>query len=148
RREVYVPLVRLARSMERFAGGETGERVPPAGAAELRNAGARFNEMAETISEQRRNRTAFVAGVAHDLRNPIAALQTGLQLAKRRGAATPEVEVALRQVQRLNRMVADLVDVQRIEAGSLALELSRVDLCDVARESVELFAPTTPNHEI
>jgi signal transduction histidine kinase len=53
-----------------------------------------------------------------------------------------------RQLGRLTRMVGDLLDASRIEAGELELNVEEVDLRKVAREVVELYAPTSPAHQV
>jgi signal transduction histidine kinase/ActR/RegA family two-component response regulator len=91
--------------------------------------------------EAERRKDDFLARLAHELRNPLAPIVNGLHLLGR--AAAPGTDVARvqtilsRQVRRLGALVDDLLDVSRIRLGKLALNLEPVDLCAVARRSLE-----------
>lgn len=78
RRRAFAPLLRLARTMERFGRGDRDARADEAGAEELRDMSRRFNEMAAALSAQRSQQIAFLAGVAHDLRGPLSVLKLSL----------------------------------------------------------------------
>ena len=83
----------------------------------------------------------FLATLAHELRNPLAPIKTGLELLARVGheAAKRERLVGMmdRQLDHLVRLVDDLMEVSRIASGKLELRRERVDLRDVARLAVE-----------
>lgn len=95
-----------------------------------------------------------VAGVAHDLRNPLTALKMSGALISPERPFPPEDRVRQlftrmqRQVDRLDRMVGDFLDASRIEAGILELKLEACDLREPTLIVVELFEPTAPAHEI
>ncbi|WP_332307180.1 sensor histidine kinase, partial [Stigmatella aurantiaca] len=92
-----------------------------------------FNEMAATLAQRQEEQLTFLAGVAHDLRNPLAALKMSTALAgSGRNEASPEriqrmLTLVRRQVARLDRMVGDLLDAARIEAGRLELHIEERD---------------------
>jgi signal transduction histidine kinase len=90
--------------------------------------------------------------VAHDLRNPLTALQLAARGAGS-GSLPPErvqqrLAMVERQVDRLGRMVNDLLDTTRIEAGQLELHLGEHDLIELVREAVELHRPVSPLHTL
>jgi signal transduction histidine kinase len=100
---------------------------------------------------QRENQLAFLAGVAHDLRNPIAALKMaihGLQAEQSEARRTRTLAILDRQMGHLARMIDDLLDATRIEAGRLELHLEDVNLRDVVENVVRLYAPTAPDHDV
>lgn len=139
------PILRLTDAMTRFAGGEEAARSDPHGVREIRQAATVFNDLADRLVRQGEERIAFLAGVAHDLRNPLAALRLATG-ALQRGPQPPPPEKAERtiamvgrQVDRLDRMVGDLLDATRIESGRLELRLEPVDLRPVVQHVVELF---------
>lgn len=82
----------------------------------------------------------FLATLSHELRNPLAAIETGVELL---GVATSEdiASVALsrvrRQVNQLRRLVDDLLDVSRIKHGKIGLQLGRLDIRVAIEQSVE-----------
>ncbi|MCZ7682661.1 MAG: hypothetical protein M5U28_29240 [Sandaracinaceae bacterium] len=83
--------------------------------------------------------------MAHDLRNPLGAMKMGLSLIQCREAdASGRRALSLldRQVDRMSRMVGDLLDATRIEAGRLSLREEELDLRERAREAIELHAPS------
>lgn len=140
RRTALVPIVALSEALEHLAGGDFETRVAKSGPRELRQVEQGFNDMAEAISRQRTNRLTFLAGVAHDLRTPVTTLRLSLSSMGREPERTARVlTMAQRQIDRLERMLGDLVDATRIEAGQLELRMSRIDLADIARNTFELF---------
>lgn len=147
---VLRPIFALGDAMRRFRAGDVEVRAHGGAARETRELAATFNEMAETIAKQRRDQLTFLAGVAHDLRNPLAALKMAAQMLERdRAPVTPgRIQRIDQQIDRLARMVDDLLDATRIEAGQLDLQLEALDLREPARAMVELYAPTTTTHEV
>jgi PAS domain S-box-containing protein len=94
-------------------------------------------------------REEFLSIASHELNSPLTSLKLQLQEVQRltAGGALPSRErlermlsVADRQVNRLTRLVFDVLDVTRFTTGQLQLELEPVDLADVAREAIERLA--------
>ena len=140
------PLLALDEAMRRFGGGDTDARAAEVGHREIRDMAARFNDMASALADQRRAQTAFLGGVAHDLRNPLASLKLAVALLPESDA---EVIARIdRQIHRLERMIGDFLDASEIEAGKLALRLATVDARAIAKEAVSLFEPTSPEHTL
>jgi signal transduction histidine kinase len=153
RARALLPLFDLAGKMRRFGNGGGGERASEDGPAELAEMARRFNEMAEAIARQRKERQTFIAGVAHDLRTPLAVLRMSTDLATRGPSLPPERMVKVlgavgRQVDRLERMVGDLLDSASIEAGNVRLRLEEHDARIIAAEVAELYAATSATHVI
>jgi signal transduction histidine kinase len=92
-------------------------------------------------------RDEFLSIASHELRTPLSSLQLQLEMLKRvlRGSGSDEerveakMETALRQTGRLARLVDGLLDVSRISAGKLDLQLETFDLHDLVGEVVERF---------
>jgi signal transduction histidine kinase len=150
RRRVIKPLFALADTMRRFGEGARGLRAVEQGPTELREMTQRFNEMAESIAAQRQAQTAFLGGVAHDLRNPLSALKLAVDLVAPNEPLPPEpalrrtIAVITRQIDHLERMVGDFLDMEKIEAGELELHIGEHDIRTIVSGSVELFASTAP----
>lgn len=150
RRLVYRPVAALRQALVSFHLGASWTPAPEVGAAELRDIARAFNEMIARLERQREAQVSFLAGVAHDLRNPIQALKlaaggagSGLLPPER---AQQRLALVERQVERLGRMVDDLLDTTRIEAGQLELHLEEHDLTQLVREAVELHRPMSARH--
>jgi signal transduction histidine kinase len=88
---------------------------------------------------------AFVAAVAHELRNPLAPIRNALELLRMGGDDRVAVEQARgimeRQVDQMVRLISDLMDVSRIGQGKLQLHRERVELADVIHSTVEACTP-------
>jgi DNA-binding response OmpR family regulator len=80
----------------------------------------------------------FLAILSHELRNPLAPITTAVSLLRMRGAESKELDVIERQTQHLRRLVDDLLDVARIEAGKIELQREHVELASVVSRAVEL----------
>lgn len=94
---------------------------------------------AETVNQ---HQTVFLSMLAHELRNPIAAISVansimmGMQLGNPR--ATKMAEIIGRQTTHLQRLVDDLLDVARINTGKISLQISPIALDDVIGSAIEL----------
>lgn len=154
RRFAFRPALALGQAMQRFGSGRKRTRAPEAGPTEVREMARTFNEMANSLARQQENQLTFLAGVAHELRNPLSALKLSTALAAPgRAELSPErmqrtLALVRRQVARLDRMVGDLLDATRIEAGMLELHLEERDARLLAREVVELYQSSDPSHPL
>lgn len=141
----FKPIFELAATMERFGRGDHDARAAEHGPRELREMCRRFNEMASAIVHQRRSRTVFLGGVAHDLRTPLSALQMSVVLLLRDSEVADHEGLRLalerigRQVKRMDRMLGDFLDGAKIEAGVLELRIEVHDARAIVAEVVELF---------
>jgi signal transduction histidine kinase len=105
---------------------------------------ARTEELARSEAALRKADTQkdeFLAVLAHELRNPLAPLRTGLDILLRRLKGTPDVEKTLgvmnRQLDHMVRLIDDLLDVSRISRGLLELKRDDVDLEDVIDTAID-----------
>jgi signal transduction histidine kinase len=128
-RSVTDPVARVRRASEGLAGGDLTVRAPESGPAELADLGASFNRMAGELERLFDARRELVAHASHDLRTPLASLQAMLE-AVEDGLAPPELYLPAmgEQVRHLGRLVDDLFELARIDAGQLTLELRDVRL--------------------
>lgn len=113
---------------------------------------ARRADLIERVTEQARDQGRRMAAeelvtvVAHDLRNYLTPLKARIDLISRRAARRrqrrdmEDAEVAARELDRLGRMIANLLDVGRIEQGILALTPQPIDLTMLAREVADVLA--------
>lgn len=153
-RAIVRPVDRMSRAIDGFRGGRYGARLDTGLPEELARVSQDVNGLLSYIAWQRENQLAFLGGVVHDFRNSLSIMQVGMEsLTRPKDPPSPEkarrtAEIVERQVRRLNRMVGDLVDATRVEAGQLQLERTRLDLRSVVEESIELFEESTAAHRI
>jgi signal transduction histidine kinase len=144
----------IGRAMEAFGNGRSDVRAKEDGPNELRHIAQRFNAMAVALAAQAESEFAFVAGVAHDLRNPIGTLKiTAAQLASEPSTLAPDeatrmLAIVERQANHLERMVGDLLDRASIEAGVLELRASVRDVREVVRQAVLVRQASTTTHRL
>ncbi|WP_342377702.1 PAS domain-containing sensor histidine kinase [Myxococcus stipitatus] len=98
------------------------------------------------LLRESREAVELIGIAAHDLGNPLNTLQLLLRKLQRQGPGMePEkmrdgLAAALKQTQRLGQLLLNLLDLSRLSAGRLVLDVSMVDLADLAHEVVERFA--------
>ena len=105
---------------------------------------AELKERARQLQRADTNKSQFLAVMAHELRNPLAPLRTGIALLgmQHKDAATREThDMMERQIAQLTRLIDDLLDVSRIDRGKLELRSERVSIDAVVRTAVDTARP-------
>lgn len=129
-RGIVAPVRTLTQTAETIAEGRFDVRADVGGKDEIARLAATFNRMAGSLQRAEEMRHAQTADIAHELRNPLAVLQSSLEaLADGIYSPTPEnLDPALDQVQTLNRLVEDLRTLALADAGQLHLDVQPIDL--------------------
>lgn len=143
------PLASMAEAISKYGAGENATRAEVKGVKEIRVIGATFNSMANRLEERRQEQLRVIASIAHDLRNPLnsMSLVSELLATKCEEEDKAAVQILLRQVRSLDRLVSDLLDTSRIEAGQLDLEIIDQDMGVLIWDAVELFRAGTDLHD-
>jgi PAS domain S-box-containing protein len=98
------------------------------------------------VVEADRRKDEFVATLAHELRNPLAPIRTGLEILRRVGELPPTAmrtrDMMERQLTHMVRLVDDLLDVSRVSRGKLELRLQPVSLDQVLNDAIESCHPS------
>ncbi|MDQ1402667.1 MAG: hypothetical protein QOG03_983 [Actinomycetota bacterium] len=121
---MVAPLREMAAASKDMARGDYDRRVTATSHDEVGELARAFNAMATELAEVDRMRRDLVANVSHELRTPISALQATLENLVD-GVSQPDPEqlaVMLRQVERLGRLVSQLLDLSRLESGAIPLD--------------------------
>ena len=137
-RGMTLPLRQMADAAEAMARGEYDRRVTDTARDEIGQLARVFNRMAAELAETDQVRRDLVANVSHELRTPIAALQAALENLVD-GVEAPDLDVfrtMLAQVERLERLVAQLLDLSRLESGVVPLERSAFTVGPVLEHAV------------
>lgn len=135
------PLREMAAAAGAMAGGDYGRRVTATSQDEVGELARAFNLMAGQLGEIDRTRRDLVANASHELRTPISALQAMLEnLVDGVDRTDPEaLRAMLRQVERLSRLVSQLLDLSRLESGTMILERRPFPIEDLLSEAAEEF---------
>ncbi|MFC0004194.1 HAMP domain-containing sensor histidine kinase [Micromonospora siamensis] len=132
------PLREMTAAAGAMARGDYTRRVRATSRDEVGELALAFNKMAEDLAAADQRRRELIANVSHELRTPITALQGVLENMVD-GVAAPEpaaLRTALGQTERLGHLVADLLDLSRLDAGVVPLRRARIDVADFLDEAI------------
>ena len=113
-----------------------------------------LRKQAEALRDEHRRKDDFLAMLAHELRNPLAAIGGMVNLLRLEGSEAPDLdwgrEVIDRQVTQLTRLIDDLLDVSRISTGKIQLKRELFDLRGVIHLVAESLRPLigSKHHEL
>ncbi len=141
-RGIARPVVRVARASGRLAAGASPEPLPLAGSRELRELADSFNTMADQLARAREAERSFLLSVSHELRTPLTAIR-GYAEALDEGVLAPDsaVDVIRTEAARLERLIADILQLARLDRQRFDVHPTTVDLAEIARESAARLAP-------
>ena len=133
------PLRQMTEAARRMAAGDYDVRVETGSTDEVGELARAFNRMAADLATVDRQRRDLVASVSHELRTPLTALVAVLENLDD-GVTEPDpatIRVALGQAERLEHLVADLLDLSRVDAGVVAARpRPRSPVADLVEEAV------------
>ena len=128
-----------------LAAGADDYLVKPFSARELLARVESNLKLAKLRRDEDRRKDEFLATLAHELRNPLAPLQNGLQLLRLAGNDSATLENARsmmdRQLQQMKRLVDDLLDVSRISRNKLELRMEVTELAGIVASAIETSRP-------
>lgn len=136
------PLRQMTAAARAMARGDYSLRVRATSRDEIGQLATAFNQMAADLGAADEYRRGLIANVSHELRTPITALRAVLENVVD-GVAEPDTEtmrMALSQTERLGELVANLLDLSRLEGGAIALQPSSFSVEEFLREAVDHVA--------
>lgn len=136
-RNLTKPIEAITKTADQIASGDLDARVNISEKSpEMAYLGNAFNQMAERLKIQMTELRSFVSNASHELRTPLTVIK--LRIEALRNGAMDEPEVANRflaevesEVDRLSRMVGDMLDLSRIEAGLSTCQPALVDMANI-----------------
>ncbi len=144
-------VMRLERGAQEVAAGRFIEPLPVESRDELGQLTETFNEMQRQLRRVDVARKEFVATASHELRTPIFSLGGFVELLQDEDLDDETrrefLDTMGEQVERLQKLAVDLLDLSRLDAGSVALECEPVDLGELARTIAGEFRPAVTRHE-
>jgi signal transduction histidine kinase len=148
-------IARRVRAVERaardLAAGKQTEPLPVTSDDELGSLAQAFNEMQEKLNLVDRARREFIANASHELRTPIFSLGGFVELLQDEDIDEETrrdfLETMRVQVERLQKLAVDLLDLSRLDAGSVAFKREDVDLAVLAGEIAGEFRPAVAQRD-
>jgi two-component system sensor histidine kinase MtrB len=144
-RRVLGPVRRLARAAQQMSGGDLSVRVEPAGRDELAQLVTTFNTMASALQDKvgelevmEARARRFAGDVSHELRTPLTAMTAVADILGDDTAApvdgTAAARLVAQEIRHLNRLVEDLIEISRFDAGSAQLIAEDTDVAAAVQE--------------
>jgi two-component system sensor histidine kinase MtrB len=140
------PLAGITEAAVSIAGGELDTRVEAGDDADLQDLASAFNRMAGNLQARIEREARFTSDVSHELRSPLTTLSTSVGVLEgHRDELDPRAQRALAllggDLQRFKRMVDDLLEISRFDAGSAELSLDDVDPVELVTRAVLASSP-------
>jgi two-component system sensor histidine kinase BaeS len=142
-RRVVRPLRDAAQAAQRLATGARDVALVPAGPAEVASVSASLNRLSDALAASEGRQRDFLLSVSHELRTPLTGI-TGYAEALADGVVAPADVAAtgatvLAESHRLERLVADLLDLSRLGAADVRLTLVAVDLTALVADAGQVW---------
>ncbi|MEH2296600.1 sensor histidine kinase [Nostoc sp.] len=134
-------LTEMEQITQKFAAGQMDARLPVSDIPELSGLSASFNRMAASLEGVEARRREVIGDMTHELRTPLTVVRGYLEeLADGQIEASPEIYRRLaRETRRLERLVNDLQELSKAEAGYLPINIQRVNVRPLLESLVEKF---------
>ncbi|MFT4048567.1 MAG: HAMP domain-containing sensor histidine kinase [Solirubrobacterales bacterium] len=144
-------LRRLETAARKVAGGDFTEPLVVDSEDEIGEVARAFNTMQDRLGRADRARKAFIANASHELRTPLFSLGGYVELMREEELDEETQREFLDQmhvqIKRMTKLATDLLDVSKIDTGSLAIQPQHVNLASLARSVVREFEPAALQHE-
>ena len=151
-RRLVAPLLTTGEATRRIAAGDLDARVPiaPGEAPELAQLADDVNRMASSLASARGQERRFLMSVSHELRTPMTSVKGFAEAIADGTARDPKraATVIAAEAQRLERLVADLLQLARLDARAFTLSPRVVDLREVVADSSAGFEPLAATHRV
>jgi signal transduction histidine kinase len=149
-RRIVAPVKSMQRASRRIASGQYRERLDAQAPGEIGELAESFNEMAEALERTEARRVELLANVAHEFKTPlsglrgyVAGLQDGLF-----EADEETLEACAKQIERLERLVADLSLLSRVEAGEVPVRARPLGVTELLEQATAALRPAFATKEV
>jgi signal transduction histidine kinase len=141
-RRITQPLRQIEQITRKFAVGDLEERMPTSDIPELNRLSRSFNRMATSLEGVEQRRRELIGDLTHELRTPLTVVRGYLEeLSDHRIESAPEVyQLLIQETRRLERLVTDLQELSKAEAGYLPLNLQPLRLIPLLELLVQKFS--------
>ena len=142
-RMLFKPLVELNTIARKISKGEVTQRVLVTSSDEIGQLSESFNTMAESLEQTDKNRRDFLSNISHELRSPITSIR-GFIAGILDGIIPMDKEnyylkIVYDEIQRLTRLVNDLLDLSAMESGKFSFKLTELDINEIVKVCIARF---------
>lgn len=144
------PIAEITETVQAMRGGDRSARTGFEGDDEISVLGKTFDEMADAIEADRQLERRLTADVAHELRTPLQAIQATVE-AMQDGVLPADEErlgIVRDETVRLGRLADAILELTRLERGSLPFEMSRIDVAGPVRTAVDSLQALVDSKEL
>ncbi len=146
------PIKKIIQTAQRINASKSIERVPvPTSEDENRQLATAINEMLGRIESSIKNQTNFFASAAHELKTPLAVMQTELSVALQQEADEARIKLLqsqLQEVERLGRVIQDFLLISQLKSETLVVRKSKGKLDEVIYASMKRVKYLTKNRGV
>jgi len=137
---IIKPLAEINSVARKISNGDVDQRVYMKSNDEIGELAQSLNFLADSVEKVEKNRREFISNVSHEIRSPITSIK-GFISGILDGVIPKDKEkyylsIAYEEIQRLTRLVNDLLDMSAIEAGEFSLRIMEVDINEIIRLTV------------
>ncbi|MEY2565712.1 MAG: two-component system, OmpR family, sensor histidine kinase MtrB [Actinomycetota bacterium] len=145
---VLAPVSEAARAAADIAGGHFETRLDEGSDSDLAVLSSSFNRMVDALKERMERDARFASDVSHELRSPLTTVATSLQVMLARRDDMPErarlaLDLLAADVERFERLVQDLLEISRFDAGVARLAVENVRLSELLTHAVPTSSTAT-----
>jgi signal transduction histidine kinase len=152
-RSLATPVLAMRNFAVRLGGGHFGEKLMISASDELNELAFELNRMSERLASLDNERRAFLANASHELRTPVSNVKVTLEALEMGAGQDPELRqrftrTALDETERLSRLIQDLLDLGRLDAGVVPLEKEYVSLQYLIGRAIQAIELRMQRHSI
>ena len=141
--KMFLPLMQMSQAVKKYAEGDFSMRITVRYEDELGELGMAFNNMADSLDKLESMRQGFVEDVSHELRTPMTTI-AGFIDGILDGVIEPEEQnkyliLVSEEIKRLSRMVSSMLDVARIQSGTMVYTKSNFELGTLLKKNLDTF---------
>lgn len=145
-RTITRPIGELSEGIQKMTGGDLSTRVSVHGHNEFSELAQAFNSMSEKIESLDRSRSQFVSNASHELKTPLSTMKILIETLVYQDPMDPAMTKDFlndvnQEIDRLNRIVSDLLTLVNIDSGSMKLNLADIRLNALLEEQVKRLLP-------
>lgn len=141
------PIVQLMNAADAIAKGEKGVKIPEGGSDEMGHLTRTFNHMSEELAKLDHLKDDFMSHVTHELRSPLTSIIATVELMSEMPLASKDpkfrrsIDRLIFGSERLNRLVDNILDLTRMEAGKMTFDIQPVNIGTILVEMADFFEP-------